>query len=182
MAAISRADKWRQVILGKLQSMQARRQQFSDLVGWRAAIKEEELSEIEKWWLKETTRFDAMLQDALAALNCLPEVKPQLDNLTISCSLPSTAVRAFAVLRFGGAILTVRSAGKLVRGRLRPVLLRRLGAAREENLLGKLFLNPPLVPSAEETQFLEQQIENRIEDYLRWVASGAAVERWERNV
>lgn len=182
MAAISRADKWHQVILEKLQSMEARRQQFSDLTGWRAAIEEEESSEVEKWWLKETKRFDAMLQDALAALNCLPEVRPQVNNLAISCSLASSAVRAFAVVRFGGAILTVRSAGKIERGRLRPVLLRRLGAARDGNFLGKLFLNPPLVPSAEETQFLEQQIENRIEGYLRWVASGVAVERWERSV
>ncbi len=180
MADISRVDELRQVILEKLQAMQARHQQFSDLAGWRTAIEKVESSEVEKWWASELLKFEAMLDDASMALKCIPELTVHHAGRIISCSLESGQIREFGALRLGEELATVRALGRLERGTPRPVLLPADRSGMTGARATRLLLSPWAPPTAEQTLFIEEQVQKRIEDYLRWVASGVAVERWER--
>lgn len=180
MDAESRAAKWRQVIQEKLLEMQGRRQQFSDLAGWRAAIGESESSGLEKWWLDEFAKFEAMLDDAASALRSIPELTPRRTEHALSCVMASGAVRSLGVVRFGRELATVRALGTLERGTLRWIQLPADAPVPGGGHARWTFSHPQLPPSAEQTLFIEAQVEKRIELFLQWVASGAAVERWEQ--
>jgi hypothetical protein len=181
MATEPRTDRWRKAIVEKLQSMQSKRQQFSDLVGWRAACDAIETSDVEQWWVFELLKCEAMLEDAATALQCIPEVTPRRVKRTLSCLMASGMVRVFGVLRLGEDLATVRAQGNLERGIPRPIVL----PTYQSNLIGRrttrIMQIPQVPPSAEQTLFIETQVEKQVEAFLQWVASGVAVERWERN-